>query len=155
MKIGFEQLIWAFLIIMFLVLSIIKSMKQQQRAKTAATQKPAQRRRPRSPDDVERFLEELMGVERPREKPPIRYEEEEETARPRRPKPEPIVQEAPAEVARGGLGQLEGFEEYPVPEPPSAEEQPVKKPKYDLKKAIIFSEIIGPPISKRKTHRLF
>lgn len=152
---GLEQLLWAVLILIFLVISALKNLqKQKKRAGTKpipARETP--RRRPKSDEELRGFLEELMGIERPKEKPPIRRETEEIALK--QPKKKPIIKEALPEVSKGTLVQLEGLK-TPLPsEVPKTVEHPAIIPKKDLKRMIILSEIIGPPIAKRKTHRLF
>ncbi len=162
MHIGLEQLIWAIVILIFIVASALKNLrKKRPGAKPIPTPEPS-KGRPKSDDDLRRFLEELMGIERPKEEPPIRVETEEAAPpvilkRPKKkPKPEPkIVKEEPVEVTRSRLVQLEGMKTQPSTEVPKPLERPVTPPKSELKRAIILSEIIGPPLAKRKTHRLF
>ena len=172
MNIGLEQLIWAIVILIFIVASALKNLrKKRPGAKPIPTQEPS-KGRPKSDDDLRRFLEELMGIERPKEEPPIRHETE-EAAPPvilKRPKKKPetkIIKKEPVEVTRSKLVQLAGLKTQPLAEASKALEHPVAPPKpvvtlsvakgnlNDLKRAIILSEIIGPPLAKRKTHRLF
>ncbi|HHT9126387.1 MAG TPA: hypothetical protein ACFYD6_11295 [Candidatus Brocadiia bacterium] len=170
MDIGFEQLIWVIVLLIFVVASALKSLrKKRPEAKPAPAREKEVRRtsfsppkeKPKSNEELRRFLEELMGIERPKEEPPVRHETE-ETAPPvvlkqpkKRPKPKTIIEEEPQEVTKGTLVQLEGLKAQSLPEVSKPLEHPIVPPKNELKRAIILSEIIGPPISKRKTHRLF
>jgi hypothetical protein len=156
---GFEQLIWAVLILIFLVVSALKNF-QKQKKRTGSKPVPTKetpKRRPKSDEEVRGFFEELMGIERPKERPPIRYETEEAVppVAPKRPKRKPRFEEEPSEVPKGLLVQLRGLETPPPSEEPKTVKRPVILPKGGLRNAIILSEIIGPPIAKRKTHRLF
>jgi hypothetical protein len=105
-------------------------------------------------------MEELLGTEKPETKPEIRIDEEryELLEKEVRPKPVPIIEEK--------IGQFESpltkiYEKKP--KPPIPEKKDIYRAKFpwgtlsgkDLKNAIIFAEILGPPISKRKSHRLF
>ncbi len=176
---GIEQLIWAVLILLFLIISALKNL-QKQKKRTGTKPIPTRETpegRPKSDEELRDFLEDLMGVERPKKRPPIRHETEE-------PAP-PVVLEEPSEGPQGTLVHLEGLKTHPVvlkepkieeepygetqgtlvhlkglktqplSEVPTPVERPSVVPKTDLKKMIIFSEIIGPPIAKRRTHRLF
>jgi hypothetical protein len=105
-------------------------------------------------------MEELLGTEKPETKPEIRIDEEryELLEKEVRPKPVPIIEEK--------IGQFESpltkiYEKKPKPPIPEKKDIYCSKIPWDtlsgkdLKNAIIFAEILGPPISKRKSHRLF
>jgi hypothetical protein len=105
-------------------------------------------------------MEELLGTEIPETKPEIRIDEEryEPLEKEVRPEPEPEIEKR--------IGQFESpltkiYEKKS--KPPIPEKKDIYCSKFpwgtlsgkDLKNAIIFAEILGPPISKRKSHRLF
>ena len=147
-----EQLVWAIIIIVFIIFTALKN-RARNRPKTE--HKPEEER-----DKLSRYMEELLGTEKPETKPEIRIDEEryELLEKEVRPKPVPIIEEK--------IGQFESpltkiYEKKP--KPPIPEKKDIYRAKFpwgtlsgkDLKNAIIFAEILGPPISKRKSHRLF
>jgi len=147
-----EQLVWAIIIIIFIIFTALKN-RARNRPKTE--HKPEEER-----DKLSRYMEELLGTEIPETKPEIRIDEEryELLEKEVRPKPVPIIEEK--------IGQFESpltkiYEKKP--KPPISEKKDIYRAKFpwgtlpgkDLKNAIIFAEILGPPISKRKSHRLF
>ena len=147
-----EQLVWAIIIIIFIIFTALKN-RARNRPKTE--HKPEEER-----DKLSRYMEELLGTEKPETKPEIRIDEEryELLEKEVRPKPVPIIEEK--------IGQFESpltkiYEKKP--KPPISEKKDIYRAKFpwgtlsgkDLKNAIIFAEILGPPISKRKSHRLF
>ena len=147
-----EQLVWAIIIIVFIIFTALKN-RARNRPKTE--HKPEEER-----DKLSRYMEELLGTEKPETKPEIRIDEEryELLEKEVRPKPEPIVEEK--------IGQFESpltkiYEKKPKPPIPEKKDIYCSKIPWDtlsgkdLKNAIIFAEILGPPISKRKSHRLF
>ena len=112
---------------------------------------------------VGKYLENILGIERP-ETEPQRITIEEEKPGPLRKrvtpktKPEPEKEEVPGEFESPLMKELREREKAVIPE--KKELYRAKFPwgiisKEDLRSAIVFAEIIGPPISKRKSHRLF
>ena len=147
-----EQLVWAVIIIIFIIFTALKN-RARNRPKTE--HKPEEER-----DKLSRYMEELLGTEKPETKPEIRIDEEryELLEKEVRPKPVPIIEEK--------IGQFESpltkiYEKKPKPPIPEKKDIYCSKIPWDtlsgkdLKNAIIFAEILGPPISKRKSHRLY
>ncbi len=147
-----EQLVWAIIIIVFIIFTALKN-RARNRPKTE--HKPEEER-----DKLSRYMEELLGTEKPETKPEIRIDEEryELLEKEVRPKPVPIIEEK--------IGQFESpltkiYEKKSKPPIPEKKDIYYSKLPWgtlsgkDLKNAIIFAEILGPPISKRKGHRLF
>ena len=147
-----EQLVWAIIIIVFIIFTALKN-RARNRPKTE--HKPEEER-----DKLSRYMEELLGTEIPETKPEIRIDEEryELLEKEVRPEPEPEIEKR--------IGQFESpltktYEKKS--KPPIPEKKDIYCSKFpwgtlsgkDLKNAIIFAEILGPPISKRKSHRLF
>ena len=149
-----EQLVWAIVIIIFIIFTILKN---RARNKPDTEDKTEVKR-----DKLSRYMEKLLGIETPETKPEIRTdridEERYELLEEVRPKPEPIIEK-----------KVDQFES-PLTKRYKRESKPPihgKKEIYrsrlpwgtlsrnDLKNAIIFAEILGPPICKRKSHRLF
>ncbi len=157
-----EQLVWAIIMIVFLIFIALKNRaRARNRPDTNIDRTADTEQKTRKEDDrLGRYMEELLGIERPEPKPQIRTKRE-------TPKPvkERIKPREEPEIKKK-VGQFES---------PLAKEHrekrkshlPEKKEIYhakfpwgnlsrkDLPNAIILSEIIGPPISKRKSHRLF
>ncbi len=147
-----EQLVWAIIIIVFIIFTALKN-RARNRPKTE--HKPEEKR-----DKLAEYMEELLGTEIPETKPEIRIDEEryELLEKEVSPKPVPIIEKNIGQFESPLTKIYEKKSESPVPE---------KKDIYcskipwdtlsgkDLKNAIIFAEILGPPISKRKSHRLF
>ncbi len=146
-----EQLVWAIIIIVFIVFT---ALKNRARNRPKAEHKPEEER-----DKLGRYMEELLGIETPETKPEIRIDEERhELLEEVRPKPEPIIEKKVGQFESPLTKIYEKETKLPIPG---------KKDIYrsrlpwgtlsgkDLKNAIIFAEILGPPISKRKSHRLF
>ncbi len=147
-----EQLVWAIIIIIFIIFTALKN-RARNRPKTE--HKPEEER-----DKLSRYMEELLGTEIPETKPEIRIDEEryELLEKEVRPKPEPIVEK---EVDQFESPLAKKYEEKW--KAPVHEKKDIYRAEFpwdtlsgkDLKNAIIFAEILGPPISKRKSHRLF
>jgi hypothetical protein len=165
MNIGMEQLVWVVIFIIFIIVTALKS-KNRSRKKPDAT--PWEQSKIRKKARVQqgklgRYLEEILGVERPEPEPQrITIEEEKpESLRKRvKPKtrPEPEKKHVIGEFESPLMKTFREREKAVVPE--EKERYQVKFPwgtisKENLRSAIIFAEILGPPISKRKSHRLF
>ena len=147
-----EQLVWAIIIIVFIIFTALKN-RARNRPKTE--HKPEEER-----DKLSRYMEELLGTEIPETKPEIRIDEEryELLEKEVRPKPEPIVEKKVGQFESPLAKKYEEKWKAPV-----HEKKDIYRAEFpwdtlsgkDLKNAIIFAEILGPPISKRKSHRLF
>ena len=105
-------------------------------------------------------MEELLGIERPETKPQIRIKKKSQ-----KPLKERVTTRKESD-AKKRIGHFESplikehREKQKASLPEKREIYHAKFPwgtlsKKDLPSAIILSEIIGPPISKRKSHRLF
>ncbi len=155
-----EQLIWAIIFIIFIIATVLRT-RARKRPETAIeettdTRKKTKERR----EGLNKYLEELFGMEIPETKPKIIIKEE---------KPKPLKTRVTQKTKpkteirdRKFVSPLsERFREKEKSITPERKEiYQSKFPwgfliKKDLPSAIIFSEIIGPPISKRKSHRLF
>ncbi len=163
MNIGMEQLVWVVIFIIFIIVTALKNRNRSRRKPRATTGEPSKiRKRTRGQQGkLGRYLEEILGVERPEPEPkPRRITIEEEKPRPlrKRVKPEPEREEVIGEFESPLMKEFKEKEKAVIPE--KKERYQVKLPwgtisKENLPSAIIFAEIIGPPISKRKSHRLF
>jgi hypothetical protein len=165
MNIGMEQLVWAVIFIIFIIVTALKN-KNRSRKKPDATpweQSKIRKKARGQQDRLGRYLEEILGVERPEPEPELQSQKitiEEEKPRPlrKRVKPEPEKEEVIGEFESPLIKEFGKREKVVFPEKKKLYK--VKFPwgtisKENLPGAIILSEIIGPPISKRKSHRLF
>ncbi len=105
-------------------------------------------------------MEELLGIERPENKPKIKIKRETQ---------EPLKEKVTSREESEAKKRVRHFESPLVKEhreerkPPLSEKREIYHAKFpwgtlskkDLPSAIVLAEIIGPPISKRKSHRLF
>ncbi len=147
-----EQLVWAIIIIIFIIFTALKN-RARNRPKTE--HKPEEGR-----DKLSRYMEELLGIETPETKPQVRVERKGPKPLEKRvkTKPEPKIEERVGQFESPLAKKYEEKWKAPV-----HEKKDIYSAKFpwdtlsgkDLKNAIIFAEILGPPISKRKSHRLF
>lgn len=163
-----EQLVWAIIIIIFIIFTALKNRARNKPEPTIDRERGAEYQTKEESDRLGNFLEEILGIETPEKRPRIRVEKA-------RPKP---LKDLPDYVQAGRITpKQEPILEEKVCEPELALDEQIQeewKPhvtgkkniygarfpwrtlsKKDIPNAIIFSEIIGPPISKRKSHRLF
>ena len=161
MNIGMEQLVWAIIFIIFIIITALKNKnRSKKKPDTTPWEQSKIRKKARGQQEkLGRYLEEILGIERP-EPEPQRITIEEEKPRPlrKRVKPEPEKEEVIGEFESPLMKEFKEREKAVIPE--KKERYQVKFPwgtisKENLPGAIILSEIIGPPISKRKSHRLF
>ncbi len=153
-----EQLVWAIIIIVFIIFTALKN-RARNRLDTATDRNDNTDYKTREePDKISRYMEELLGIEISEAKPKIRRKRE---------RPESVTNPAPPKLkTEEKIGQFESplIKKYEQKTKSSFLESKnvynVNFPwgtlsKKDLPRAIVLSEIIGPPISKRKEHRLF
>ena len=150
-----EQLAWAVIIIIFIIFAALKN-RARNRPDTVTDN--TENETSEKSDKISRYMEELLGIEMPEDKPRKRINREKPESLKKTVKPKPKKEEK--------IGQFETplVKKY---EQKTKSSFPEKKNVYgarfpwgalskkDLPRAIILSEIIGPPISKRKDHRLF
>ncbi len=165
MNMGMEQLVWAVIFIIFIIVTALKS-KNRSRKKPDATpweQSKIRKKAREQQGKLGRYLEEILGVERPEPEPELQSHKitiEEEKPRPlrKRVKPEPEKEKGIGEFESPLMKEFREREKAVIPE--KKERYQMKFPwgtisRENLPGAIIFAEILGPPISKRKSHRLF
>jgi len=154
-----EQLVWAIIIIVFIIYTALKN-RARNRPDTNIDRTADTEQKTREEDRLGRYMEELLGIERPETKPQIKIKRETQ---------EPLKERVPPREESEAKKRVGHFESPLVKEhrekqkssPPEKREiHHAKFPwgnlsRKDLPSAIILSEIIGPPISKRKSHRLF
>ncbi len=155
-----EQLVWAIIIIIFIIFAALRNRARNKPGTTFKRAPDSDHEAEEGRDKLSRYMEKLLGTEIPETKPEIIIDEEryELLEKEVRPKPEPKIEKR--------VGQFESpltkiYEKKP--KPPVHEKKDIYRAKFpwgtlsgkDLKNAIIFAEILGPPISKRKSHRLF
>ncbi len=155
-----EQLIWSLIIIAFIIYTALKN-RARNRPDTNIDRASDVEHKARDEDDrLGKYMEKLLGIERPETKQQIEIEQEIQ-----KPLKERITpREEPEAKERVGHFESPLLKEHRVKrKPPLPEEREIHHAKFpwgnlsrkDLPGAIILSEIIGPPISKRKSHRLF
>ena|SRR3989304_1121768 len=155
-----EQLVWAVVIIIFIIFTALKNRAGNKPEPTIDRERDAEYQTKEGSERLGSFLEEILGIETPEKRPKIRVEKDRPKPLKERiqPKHEPILKEKVCEPELALDEQIEEEWEPHVPE--KKEIYGAKFPwmtlsRKDIPNAIIFSEIIGPPISKRKSHRLF
>ncbi len=161
MNIGMEQLVWVVIFIIFIIVTALKN-RARKKPGTTTGEPPKIRKRTRGQQErLGRYLEDILGIERPEPEPkPQRITIEEEKPRPlrKRVKLVPEKEEVVGEFESPLMKEFKEKEKAVIPE--KKELYKVKFPwgtisRENLPGAIIFAEILGPPISKRKSHRLF
>ena len=154
-----EQLVWAIIIIVFIIYTALKN-RARNRPDTNIDRTAHTEQKTREEDRLGRYMEELLGIEKPETKPQIRIKKKSQKPLKKR------VTSREESEAKKRVGHFESplvkeHREKQKSSPPEKREiYHAKFPwgtllKKDLPSAIILSEIIGPPISKRKSHRLF
>ena len=155
-----EQLVRTIIIIIFIIFAALKNRARNKPGTTFKRAPDSDHEAKEGRDKLSRYMEELLGTEIPETKPEIRIDEEmyELLEKEVRPEPEPEIEKRIGQFESPLTKTYEKKSKPPIPE---------KKDIYcsklpwgtlsgkDLKNAIIFAEILGPPISKRKGHRLF
>ncbi len=155
-----EQLVWAIIIVVFIIYTALKNRARNRPAINIDRTADTEQKRGEEDDKLGRYMKELLGIERPETKTQIRVKKEEPKPLKRRvkPKPEPERKDQIGQFESPLSKIYEKKQKSPLPE--KGKIYHTKFPwgtlsKKDLPGAIILSEIIGPPISKRKSHRLF
>jgi hypothetical protein len=153
---GMEQLVWAIIIIVFIIFTALKNRARNRLGINTDRTADAEPKTRGEQDRLGRYMEELLGIERPETKPQIEIKRE--TQKPLKQQVSPREESEAKEMDDRFTSQLVEDQKSPLPE--KREIYHAKFPwstlsKKDLPNAIILSEIIGPPISKRKSHRLF
>ncbi len=157
---GGDLTIWAILFLLLFGGSLIKAIIKWRAHKREEAQKPVtERKKYTFRKELKKAFEDMMSQQ---EEPEIIIEEEE--PHPRRPKrikvkvvtpPTGLEAEAEESIEEEGRVKLTA---YAVP-PPKKRRRKLKLseilPKDDLQRAVVMSEILGPPRAKRRTHRLF
>ena len=153
-----EQLIWSLLIIAFIIYTALKNRARNRPDTGKARITDAEHKARDEHDKLGRYMEELLGIERTEAEPRIEIEREEQ-----KPFNERVTSGEKPEAEKKKIGQFETPLHRERQKPPLPEKREICHSKFpwgtlstkDLPNAIILSEIIGPPISKRKSHRLF
>ena len=154
-----EQLVWAIIIIVFIIYTALKN-RARNRPDTNIARTADTEQKTREEDRLGRYMEELLGIEKPETKPQIRIKRKSQKPLKERVNPRE-ESDAKKRVGHFESPLLKEHREKQKSSPPEQREiYHAKFPwgnlsKKDLPGAIILSEIIGPPISKRKSHRLF
>ncbi len=155
-----EQLIWSVLIIVFIIYTALKNRARNRPGTNLDRASDVEYEAGGEDDRLGKYMEELLGIERPETEQQIEIERE--IQKPLKERITPGEEsEAKKRVVHFESPLLK--EHRAEQEPPLPEEREIHHAKFpwgnlsrkDLPGAIILSEIIGPPISKRKSHRLF
>jgi len=167
MEVGFGQLIWAIIFVIFLVITALKNRARMKSGTNRERIIEEKRKTRERSETLSTYLEEILGIEEAERKPQRRVRENKQkiTAIKKTPRPlkESVVSEPEVKKRAGEftspLTERAIGKKQPVP-PKKRDSYHKKFPwetdsKEDLKGAIVFAEIIGPPIAKRKNHRLF
>ncbi len=161
MNIGMEQLVWAIIFVIFIIITILKNRARKKPLTTTEKPPEIKKKVEERQDRLGKYLEEILGIERP-EPEPQRITIEKEKPGPLKeivkPKTRLEKEEVVGEFESPLMKEFREREKAVIPE--KKELYRAKFPwgiisKEDLRSAIVFAEIIGPPISKRKSHRLF
>ncbi len=154
-----EQLVWAIIMIVFIIFIALKNRARARNRPDTNIDRTADTEQKTGEEDdrLGRYMEELLGIERTEAEP--RIEIERETQIPFN----EVVTPGEKPEAEKKIGQFETPLHRERQKPPLPEKREICHSKFpwgtlskkDLPNAIILSEIIGPPISKRKSHRLF
>ncbi len=155
-----EQLVWSLIIIAFIIYTALKNRARNRPNASIDRTDNAELKAGDKHDRLGRYMEDLLGIEQSETKPQRKIER-----KPLKPLRKKVATGEESE-AKKRVGHLESplikeHREEQISTPP--EKRKVSHAKFpwgnlsgkDLPGAIILSEIIGPPISKRKSHRLF
>ncbi|KHE93607.1 MAG: hypothetical protein K8F52_04220 [Candidatus Scalindua rubra] len=153
---GMEQLVWAIIIVVFIIFTALKNRARNRLNINTDRTADADRKTGGEQDRLGRYMEELLGIEIPETKPQIEIKRE--TQEFLKQQVSPREESEAKEMDDRFTSQLVETQKPPLPE--KREINHAQFPwrtlsKKDIPNAIILSEIIGPPISKRKSHRLF
>ena len=167
MKVGFGQLIWAIIFVIFLVITVLKNRARMKSGTSRERIEEEKRKAREGRETLSTYLEEILGIEKPERKPRKRVQENKQKITAIKKKPRPLTKsDVPESEVKKRIGEFTS----PLTERAIGKKQPVppkKRDSYhkkfpweteskeDLQDAIVFAEIIGPPIAKRKNHRLF
>ncbi len=155
-----EQLVWAIILIVIIIFTALKNRARNRPNTNIDSTSKTDQKAERKTDRLSTYMEELLGIDKVEATPQRRIRRE-------TPKPlqERVVQREEPEIKNEadplGSPLVKDFsEKWTSPLPEGNEICHAKFPwgtlmKRDIPNAIILSEIIGPPISKRKGHRLF
>ncbi len=150
-----EQLVWAVIIIIFIIFTALKN-RARNRPDTVTDN--TENETSEKSDKISRYMEELLGIEMPEDKPRKRINREKKKKKKKTVKPKPKKKE---KIGKFETPLVKKYEQKAMSSFPEKKNvYGARFPwgalsKKDLPRAIILSEIIGPPISKRKDHRLF
>ena len=155
-----EQLVWAIIIIVFIIYTALKNRARNRPGSNIDRTSDTEQKTGEENDRLGRYMEELLGIERPETEPQIIIERK--SQKPLKERVTPGEEsEAKKRVGHFESPLIKEHREKQKSSPPEKREiYHAKFPwgtlsKKDLQSAIILSEIIGPPISKRKGHRVF
>ncbi|GAX63014.1 hypothetical protein SCALIN_C46_0019 [Candidatus Scalindua japonica] len=153
-----EQLVWSVIIIAFIIYTALKNRARNRPGTDIDRTNDTEYKTRGEEGKLSRYMEELLGIEKP--EPQIRTKR-----RTHQPLKKTVSQREGPETKN----RVHQFKSQLVNKHKEKQKSPLPEKKViyhtkfpwgplskqDLPSAIILSEIIGPPISKRKNHRLF
>jgi hypothetical protein len=162
---GFGQLIWVIIFVIFLVTTVLKNRARMKSGPAREKARGQKMGTTEGGDRLSKFFEEIFVREEPKRKP--RAYERKQQIKPleKKPRTEPKSID-PKPKGRNKIGETtSSLAEQREEEKKSLhlkKEESFQKErlweinsKEDLQGAIVIAEILGPPIAKRKNHRLF
>ncbi|ODS33617.1 MAG: hypothetical protein SCARUB_01217 [Candidatus Scalindua rubra] len=158
MEIGMEQLIWVIILIIFIVATYLKNRGKKKSGSTIERTKDTRQKERVEREKLSTHMEEVLGKEISESKPQIKIEKAKPKPLEKRVKPKPEIEKKIGEFVSPLFERAKKEKEHLPPEKKDIYREIFpwgSMAKKDLPRAIILSEIIGPPIAKRKTHRLF
>ena len=153
-----EQLVWAIIILVFIIFTALKNRARSRPDTCTDKIDNAEYQTRKEPDRISRYMEELLGIEIPEAKPHINRKGKIPKSYERIVKPKPKAEQN-IEQLESPLAQK--HKEKIISPFPEKKNIYCSKfhwgglSKKDLPRAIVLSEILGPPISKRKDRRLY
>ncbi len=165
MDTGFGQIIWAIIFVVFLIVTILRNRSRVKTGPTRETPRGSKHRAVERSETLENLMEKVFGMEGLVKKPKTQKRKQKSKASEKRQGARQKVEKSEPKV-RNEVG---GFTHSLHPKTKEEKKHPhigkeargrntrpwEAKTKEALQDAIIFAEIIGPPIAKRKNHRIF
>lgn len=153
-----DPIVWAVLFVLLFGGSLIKAFFRWRAGRREEARKPVtERKRHTFMEELKKVLETMMAEEEgpeivTEERPPQPIRVKRVKVKEEQPIPAPKPKK-PVEQKRLGLTPIIDVHEPKVR--PRAVSLSERLPKDDLQRAIVMSEILGPPRSRRRSHRLF
>ncbi|MCP5005649.1 MAG: hypothetical protein GY941_17195 [Planctomycetes bacterium] len=165
MDAGFGQIIWAIIFVVFLIVTILRNRARVKTSPSKEIPRGNKQRTVERNETLGNLIEEVFGMEGLVRKPKTQKRKQKSKVSEKEPGTRQKI-EKPGPKVRSKIGEFTHSLPLKVKEEKkhthiSKEERVYKtrpwkaKSKEALQDAIVFAEIIGPPIAKRKNHRIF